>query len=1846
MVKFYSTRILLLVSYLMFYGSLHAQDFRIDQSASITTCRGNFYDSGGAIGFYQPNENYVTTICSNGSLGSHIKLLFREVDLYREDQLCIFDGNSVNAPLLACATDFTTILNSDIVGVSPREPIAIQASANNTTGCLTVSFTSNGVNQREGWRAEISCIPACQKIEAFITDSNPIVQPVDTGWIDACLGQRIFLSADGNFPNEGSFYNHRDSAQYIWDFGDGTIKYGKNVDHTYRISGGYNVILQIQDQLGCVNTNFAGQRVRISTIPSFSVSAASLPTICSGDTVTLAASINQSNANAIIDVSPNEGTFLAQRIRSDSLPLPDGTGERYTTSVKFTNFAQGQTLQDVNDLRGICVNMEHSFMRDLEIRLSCPNGQSVVLHNYPGRTGARSVFLGEPITNDELSIRPGKGYDYCWTPNATRGTWIQFTEGNTISPLPSGDYNSFDPLSNLIGCPLNGDWTISVFDQWVFDNGYIFSWGIEFNPNLYPNLETFTPQILDYQWINNPTVLPSNDNNTLIASPTNAGQASYIFSITDDFGCVYDTSVAFQVLPITNPNCYECESFLLPLQDTTICDGQTVNLNSGPQFFTKEVGFSAFPRYRKLGFPNHPPGRAYESSIEVTDVYPGIILNPQEDIVSVCIDIETAPTDWVSDLNIYLRAPNGSILPLSRGNGVDGSNYTNTCFTPRATVRIQDGVAPFTGDFLPEGNWDNLTGLSTTGTWTLQVDDANGPQLGTFNSWSITFNSRNSVNYTWTPAEGLSCTDCPNPTAMLSSTTTYAVRALDVFNCNFEQNVTISSASDYIAPTINCAITDLRQITFNWDDPSGVQDYEISTNGGSDWERPNRGNLAHAINNLQFSERVTIAIRPLIANDNQNCTIRAVESSCVYDACGVSIVPTNLPSSTSCFGILDGVLRYDVMNGIAPFNFLLDGQTAFTNSNTSGVVENLSAGNHQLIITDANQCVDTLNFVIDTPLSITTTANIQNVSCKNVDNGSVTVTPSGGTGALNLTWANGSTNRQINNLTVGIYNLRITDANNCSLDTAFTITEPDSLLLNLSFTTASCSGAFDGTATATGSGGTGTLSYQWSNGAATRNLSSLSPGTYTATVTDDNGCTTTASGDVLSPEPLRIADISITNVDCAGNNTGRAIVTITGGTTPYQYLWDDALGQTANTATLLRAGVYEVEVTDNNGCITREAITITEPSALVLAIDKTDVNCFGSEDGTASALVSGGIAPYRYEWNDSARQTTQTAVRLVAGSYTAAVIDANNCTTRRDFGITQPENPITAQIEQTFIGCNGLLQNEATITPQGGTGPNYSYVWSNGQTSSTATRLDTIIYTVTVTDERGCSANFESKKINDYPAFNIIINFTLPSCFGSVDGAAGATVRQGGTGQGYTYLWNDPMGSTTPLIQNIAGGLTYIVKVTDSQGCTATKSAPLPQPNPIAFETSSIDVRCHGGIDGAASVINVTGGNTNYQFIWDNQAGSATTAAVESLSAGVYSVTVSDELGCFAEKQIQVKQPTPLATTFQSKPTLCNGSVDGAVSASVSGGIPSYRFLWSNDVVTSKTDRLTAGTYTLTVTDANNCELVSTVEVAEPDPIRINVTPQPPTCAGSRDGRLDIMASGGTTPYTFSIDDKNYRVTPTFLALNAKNYNIFVQDRNGCKTNIAYQLIDPPAFSVSIFPNQANVEITDGESVQLFAEAINQTGKVDFVWSPSFQDESLSCTECFNPIATPKNTIFYELYGVDEAGCEATDKIQIRVNKSRVVLVPTGFTPNGDNLNNKLLVHGTQDAMIKLFRVHDRWGELLFENGDFPTNDTEAGWDGTFRGKEMPAGVYVWYLEVEYNDGRKELLKGSTMLVR
>ncbi|MEM1326494.1 MAG: proprotein convertase P-domain-containing protein [Bacteroidota bacterium] len=1851
---------LTVVLMLIFSHTGHAQDtpteYPIGSADTIRTCEGFFTDSGGSQNNYTAGENHVTTICSDESTGSHIRIQMRTMVISVEDELCFYDGMDTNAPLLACGVELANELENGNFVVSASFPVAVQASVENRSGCVTVSFNSN-VFARAGWYAEISCVPACQKIEAYIDSSTPAAMPADTGWIDICPGDRVTLTGRGVFPQElGGFYNQTDSSEYIWDMGDGNFRYGPTVAHTYRRSGGYIAQLTIVDQLGCTNSLFAYQRVRVATKPDFTNVAEDDDLFCTGDTITLRGGIERSDAN--ISVKATQGAFSAKKVLSDTLALPDGTGVPYQSGLTFTNFNPGQTLQDINDLVSVCVNIEHSYLRDLQIELICPNGQSTVLHEYAGQGGGGgTVHLGEP--NDEPNsdvIIPGLGYDYCWTPAAGNATWIQtirnfpdrlltINDRNTLAP---GDYATFEPLEQLIGCPLNGEWSIKVEDLWRSDNGVIFAWEIGFAPDLYPQLETFTPTLVDFAWEEDNSIIEQTPE-SITAVFDKSGEAAYTFNVTDNFGCNWDTTVQAQVLPVTHPDCYTCQDFSLAMRDTTLCSGEAVELRAGPAFTEDVVAFETSPRYDGLGFPNHPIGQEYSSTIEVTDVYPGTLNDPFSDIVSVCVDIETGDTDWVSDLVLSLVGPDGNFIILSANNGGEGSNYTQTCFTPNAVTPITAGTAPFTGDFQPQESWADLTGESMNGKWMLQVSDQSGPQIGTFNSWSITFNSRNPIAYVWLPSEGLSCDNCANPTAQPDGVQVYRAQMTDPFGCSYENQVRVGSVQDFRAPTVDCAVTDLeeRTVTFSWTEENDTAiPYEIRINGG-EWISPNNGDYSHAISGLQVNELVEIEIRPFIEGIPDNCDIEIASGACTYDLCSFRVNQPADPTPVSCFNTTDGTFSYELENGTAPFDFMLDGASINVGGNTSGLIQNISAGLHQLIVTDADACADTVDFNIDAPAAIEIMATIQEVRCTGGDDGQIALELSGGVGTLNATWNDGNNDIVYSDLVAGDYFLQVRDDNGCQLDTSFVIGEPDSILLDLMVNNVRCSGDTDGKIIATASGGTGELSFSWSNGAQNNQLSNLPEGNYSLTVTDENGCMMIEQAVIESPNPLTTTGTSMTPVDCKDNSTGTAIVFVDGGTLPYSFLWDDDLGQNSDTAILLAAGTYRVQVEDANGCSANTEVTVTEPDSLNIAFDLSPVNCFSGTDGVATALVTGGTSPYQYVWSDDSTQITQTASNLAPGDYTLSITDGNGCQLTAATTIEQPEAPITATLEQSYISCFGENDSELSIFAEGGTGDTYTYLWSNGQTDDIATSLSTEVYQVTVTDENGCEAVFESDPVVEYPEYSININFSVPTCNGFADGQAGASVRTGGSGSNdddYLFEWNT--GQTGNFINEIQGGRTYTVTVTDDQGCVGVESRPLPQPDPIVIELTSEPVLCHGDNSGSVSVQSINGGNLGYQLEWSANAGSATTLEVTDLPVGTYQVTVQDTLGCVGFANIDITQPEPLAATFQVRDNSCFNGADGQLTATVSGGIPTYELLWSTDARTSTIEKLTSGTYTLTVTDANACELITPVNVGQPVQIELTLTPGEIDCAGGRDGEFMVEAVGGTAPYRYSLDDKNFTSNSTFLGLMAGEYEVFVRDNNNCLQRGTTFLEDPEPFEVFIFPEVDFIEVEEGNELQLFANAENNTGVVDYVWTPSYVDSSLTCTECFNPTVNPKATIYYELYGIDELGCEATDRIQVRIAKFRTMIVPTGFTPDGDLLNDQLRTHGTAGTQVLHFRVFDRWGELVYEATDFGVNDETMGWNGNFRGQPMPAGVYVWVAEVEYEDGLTEVFKGSTQLLR
>ncbi|MBI5541575.1 MAG: PKD domain-containing protein, partial [Bacteroidia bacterium] len=529
----------------MFFSSYAFSQNVNMHTGSVSQCGGIFYDSGGSGGTYQNSENYTLTICA-GIPGAQVSLNFTQFDIESGfEHLAIYEGNTSGGLLIVNATGTTL----------QGQTITSQGS-----GCLTLVFTADGSVTHAGWAAAISCTFPCQVFDVNITGANVPYFNGDT--IRVCQGQPITFNAAGTYPNNNVNYPQSDATTvFTWDFGDGSpVQTGaglSTVTHMFPNGGGYFTSVSGVDISGCNNSNYARNMVMVSTSPLFTGTSLTPDTICIGQTVNLTGM-----------ATTNPWTQPVPNIVSGLTFLPDGSGASYSTSITHTMFGPGQTLTNVNDLQSICLNMEHSYMGDLEMYLTCPNGQIInfIAATYPLSPSPGATHLGEPCDMTPATS-PGVGYDYCWNPSATatmasvaNTVTHSFTdlEGNSItsaSYIPIGNYAPETPFTNLLGCPLNGDWTIHVIDHLGADDGYIFYWMLNFDPSIIPPLWTFgnTYNPVDYVWTG--SGVGAQANGIATATPTVTGNVTYTFSATDDFGCVYDTTVTVFVETAGSPNC-------------------------------------------------------------------------------------------------------------------------------------------------------------------------------------------------------------------------------------------------------------------------------------------------------------------------------------------------------------------------------------------------------------------------------------------------------------------------------------------------------------------------------------------------------------------------------------------------------------------------------------------------------------------------------------------------------------------------------------------------------------------------------------------------------------------------------------------------------------------------------------------------------------------------------------------------------------------------------------------------------------------------------------------------------------------------------------------------------------------------------------------------------------------------------------------------------------------------------------------------------------------------------------------------------------------------------------------
>jgi len=717
--------------------------------------------------------------------------------------------------------------------------------------------------------------------------------------------------------------------------------------------------------------------------------------------------------------------------------------------------------------------------------------------------------------------------------------------------------------------------------------------------------------------------------------------------------------------------------------------------------------------------------------------------------------------------------------------------------------------------------------------------------------------------------------------------------------------------------------------------------------------------------------------------DAGGCVATSALSISQPTAIAVTIVRT---VDVLCNGGTTGSLTADpATGGTSPYTYI------WTPSGGSGITaSSLAAGIYTLTATDAHGCTGHASSTITQPTALSVgIASSTNVLCNGSATGTATASAAtGGTAPYTYAWTpSGGATISAKNLIADTYTVKTKDAHGCTATASVALTQPSAVAVSIrTHTNVTCSATTTGSITANAAtGGTAPYTYKWTvTGGTSLTASSLTTGTYTITAKDANGCTAEATQAITEPTTLDVAISAHVNDLCNGASTGSATAhAATGGTAPYTYAWTPSGGATL-TASALTAGTYTVTARDANGCTASANVAITQPTALVVSVSKsTNVLCHGEANGTATGSnPTGGTAPYTYDWTPSGGSGL-TASGLTNGTYTLTVRDKNGCITAANIAITQPTALAMAPSITTEVSCYGGSNGTATATaPTGGTAP-YTYAWApKGGASLTATALAANTYTITAKDAHGCTITSTGVVTQPAALAVAISSSTDVLCHGGTTGTATASAATGGTSP-YTYAWT-PSGGTSLIASALSAG-TYTITARDAHGCTAEISKIITQPTSALTETitSHTDVLCHGGATGTATASAATGGTAPYSYAWTPSGGTSTSHAATGLSIGSYTITATDANGCHTTASTTITQPTKALK--DSVASLTYSGTTGTVVIGATGGTVPYTYTW-NPLVSSTNyaTGIAAGSYTVTIKDANECTSSVTTDVTPP----------------------------------------------------------------------------------------------------------------------------------------------------------------------------------------------------------------------------------------------------------------------
>lgn len=1609
---------------------------------------------------------------------------------------------------------------------------------------------------------------------------------------------------------------------------------------------------------------------------------------------------------------------------SSSNSLTDLVAGVYTVIVSDANGCLVTRSFDVNEPGLFNVSAElSSYPGSWEI--SCANGSDGYIDvTATGGTGMLSYFWSGPgIVDPTLEDQSGLGsgtYNLTVSDENGCSVLVSYTlsaPSPVTAVLTPGDYTGFNvsctgAMDGFITADISGG-TVLYDISWTGPDGYtggtanIFGLapgtyvldlsdtnGCTFTDSL--TLVEPTPLVVTFLTSTSPSgdaIACAGDSSAFVDLTVSGGALPYtiVWQGPDGFSSsaqdVSSLVAGTYAVTVSDPNtCTEVLVFIFtepaPIElDITLSDynGQTISCDGA---IDGSITLDATGGAGNLSFVWSGPNGFSSNDTELTGLAAGTynLVATDENNCTATTSVTLQPTEGLANTFI-LSDFNGSAVSCAGQN--DGSIALN----------ISGGTAPYTFEWTgPNGFTSNDEELEdlVAGTYSVIITDANDCTL----SASVELSTADPLTLdlealSYIGGVNVSCSGAPDGAVDMSITggiSPFVISWTDGLGfTSTDEDISAVGAGVYdviVTDANGCSVS--QTITLTSPLPlsidatlSGTPGANVACAGDSDGSIAldiTGGSAPHAVEWNDGSSDPTLSgvgagTYSVVVSDANGCSVNGSYTLEAPESVSVQVTPSAHSSgfALACADGVDGTLDASATGGTPGYNYTWTGPDGFT-GNTADL-SGLTAGSYTVIASDASGCTGSATIVLDAPPAITIDASAisynggYNVSCVGYSNGEVSTDVSGGQGVLTYDWSGPggftANTASFSNASAGTYTLTVGDENGCSASASITLTEPDPLEVDVLLSDAGfgfnigCDGN-DGTLTAVATGGSPDYTFSWTDGlgfgSTDSSVSGLGAGVYNLVVTDANGCEFTTYTTLVRPAPIEL-DFTVVPNTCPGDETASISVSPAGGAAPFDFAWSGPNGfsSTQQDIVALASGTYSVEVSDAMGCVENFSTTVQGPEALnsgsyVSFYGLFNLQCAGDSTGVIELSPMGGTAPYDVGVTTPNGNSYHALSYsgLTAGDYSVTIIDANGCRMDTVITLTQPDLAIDVELtvsiypSGTNVSCFGSSDGWIEATVNGGAG-SYSYTWRGPDSlefdtpNITGLPAGDYAYELVVVDANQCS--FFTEVTLTQPDSALIASATTSlyhggvqvSCATADDGSIELDIAGGSAG--YTVDWSGANGfsATGTALTDLSAG-TYNATITDFNGCVLDVEVVLNAPEPIVINLdvaafpSGTGISCNGANDGSITAT-ITGGTAAYVLDWEGPNGfSSSDAQLSALVPGEYCLSIIDANGCTQQSCIQITEPEVLSASASPATAACGEDI-GSVSLTVDGGSAPYSYLWSNGANTQDLSGLAPGAFDVLVTDANGCTTTAAAIVDGTPAVIASGSVTSNICNGDEHGSITLDVSSGTAPFTY--DWSNGSTTADQDNLASDSYTVVVSGANGCSSTLVFDVQEPAAITIDVtlssYSGGYNVSTYGGNNGSISTSISGGTAPYTYSWSNGSTSSSL-----YGLIAGD-----YAVEVTDVNGCTAN--LIITITQPDDLIMPTGFSPNGDGANDTFFIRGLDAYPSNTFVVFNRWGNVVYDRLNY-RND----WSGeNIQGQALPNGTYFVILTV--NNGERTL---------